>query len=138
MAIIVEYSSATWRDFFLPTFLLFPTLEAQLRTEFATYKETGLPSDLLGRDAPFDFPPFAVEANVHHIHINPGNDKSWHRRQENYHRTSNHYLIYTEHLWDSDRFLLMGLVTPAHQKMPASDNRLLSHFAEVAEDFHAS
>ncbi|HBY9743198.1 TPA: hypothetical protein MJA57_26540 [Klebsiella pneumoniae] len=56
----------------------------------------------------------------------------------NYNRTSDHYLIYTEHMWDSSRFLLMGLITPAHERMPASDTRLLSYFSEVAEDFHAS
>ncbi len=59
-------------------------------------------------------------------------------RQENYNRTSDHYLIYTEHMWDSGRFLLMGLITPAHERMPARDTRLLSYFSEVAEDFHAS
>jgi hypothetical protein len=63
---------------------------------------------------------------------------SWSARQENYNRTSDHYLIYTEHMWDSGRFLLMGLITPAHERMPARDTRLLSYFSEVAEDFHAS
>lgn len=102
------------------------------------FKETGAPSDLLGRDAPFDFPAFAVDANVQHIHVNLHYENTWKVRQENYHRTSDHYLIYTEHMWDAGRFLLMGLITPAHEKMSAKDNRLLSYFAEVAENFHAS
>ncbi|MFZ5325449.1 hypothetical protein ACOY6L_19475 [Enterobacter roggenkampii] len=46
--------------------------------------------------------------------------------------------MYTEHMWDSGRFLLMGLITSAHERMPARDTRLLSYFSEVAEDFHAS
>ncbi|ASQ79604.1 hypothetical protein B1023_24300 (plasmid) [Enterobacter hormaechei] len=103
-----------------------------------TYKTTGAPSDLLGRDAPFDFPPFAVDANVRHIHVNLNFQLTWSARQENYNRTSDHYLIYTEHMWDNGRFLLMGLITPAHERMPARDTRLLSYFSEVAESFHAS
>lgn len=56
----------------------------------------------------------------------------------NYNRTSDHYLIYTEHMWDSVRFVLIGLMTSAHERMPVRDTRLLSYFSEVAEDFHAS
>ncbi|KLP69156.1 hypothetical protein ABF82_00230 [Enterobacter hormaechei subsp. steigerwaltii] len=41
-------------------------------------------------------------------------------------------------MWDNGRFLLMGLITPAHERMPARDTRLLSYFSEVAESFHAS
>lgn len=135
---IAEYSQETWADFFQPTFKQYPALEAQLKTEFIIYKETGTPSVLLGRDAPFDFPPFAVNANVQHIHVNLHHEKAWSRRQANYNRTSNHYLVYTEHMWETERFLLIGLVTPAHEKMPGGDNRLLSYFAEVAERFHAA
>ncbi|EPV2475544.1 TPA: type II toxin-antitoxin system YafO family toxin [Enterobacter hormaechei] len=57
---------------------------------------------------------------------------------ENYNRTSDHYLIYTEHMWDSGRFLVTGLITPAHERMPARDTRLLSNFSEVAGNFQAS
>lgn len=138
MAVTAEYSPVTWDEFFLPTFSIHPGLEPQLKSEFITYKSTGVPSDLLGRDAPFDFPPFAVDANVHHIHVNLHYEKIWRERHENYHRTSDHYLIYTEHMWESGRFMLMGLITPAHQRMPSGDNRLLSYFADVAEGFHAS
>ncbi|HFD6849340.1 type II toxin-antitoxin system YafO family toxin [Enterobacter hormaechei] len=103
-----------------------------------TYKTTGAPSDLLGRNAPFDFPPFAVDANARHIHVNLNFQLTWSAKQENYKRTSDHYLIYTEHMWDNGRFLLMGLITLAHERMPARDTRLLSYFSEVAENFHAS
>ncbi|KJO79600.1 hypothetical protein LWV30_19365 [Enterobacter hormaechei] len=41
-------------------------------------------------------------------------------------------------MWDSGRFQLTGLITPAHECMPARDTRLLSNFSEVAENFHAS
>lgn len=109
MALTAEYSEVTWGEFFQPTFSAFPHLETQLKAEFLTYKSTGAPSNLLGRDAPFDFPPFAVDANVQHIHVNL------------------HF-----------QFLLMGLVTPAHTRMPAHDNQLLSYFSQAAEDFHAS
>lgn len=70
MAVTAEYSSETWAEFFEPTFNEFPELRDQLVKEFITYKQTGSPSDLLGRDAPFDFPTFASDANVHHIHLN--------------------------------------------------------------------
>ncbi|HEA3550074.1 TPA: type II toxin-antitoxin system YafO family toxin, partial [Escherichia coli] len=116
MALTAEYSQVTWDDFFQPTFVVYPDLESQLKSEFITYKSTGAPSNLLGRDAPFDFPPFAVDANVQHIHVNLHFQLTWNARQENYNRTSNHYLVYTEHMWDSGRFLLMGLVTPAHDR----------------------
>ncbi|PYZ36404.1 type II toxin-antitoxin system YafO family toxin [Klebsiella aerogenes] len=138
MAVTAEYSSETWEEFFEPTFKEFPELRDQLVYEFITYKQTGSPSDLLGRDAPFDFPTFASDANVHHIHLNLRYERTWTERQANFHRTSNHYLVYTEHMWDSGRYLLMGVVTPAHEKMPANNNQLLSYFAEVAERFHSS
>lgn len=137
MAVTAEYSSETWAEFFEPTFNEFPELRDQLVKEFITYKQTGSPSDLLGRDA-FDFPTFASDANVHHIHLNLRYERTWTERQANFHRTSNHYLVYTEHMWDSGRYLLMGVVTPAHEKMPANNNQLLSYFAEVAERFHSS
>lgn len=70
MALTAEYSHVTWDSFFQPTFAVYPELESQLQAEFITYKSTGAPSNLLGRDAPFDFPPFAVDANVQHIHVN--------------------------------------------------------------------
>ncbi|WP_139811065.1 type II toxin-antitoxin system YafO family toxin [Pantoea cypripedii] len=98
----------------------------------------GAPSDLPGRDAPFDFPPFAVDANVQYIHVNLPFQLTWNARQENYNRTSDHYLVYTGHMWESGRFLLMGLITPAHERMSARDTRLLRYFSDVAEDFHAS
>ncbi|OWC89520.1 type II toxin-antitoxin system YafO family toxin, partial [Escherichia coli] len=104
MALTAEYSQVTWDDFFQPTFVVYPDLESQLKSEFITYKSTGAPSNLLGRDAPFDFPPFAVDANVQHIHVNLHFQLTWNARQENYNRTSNHYLVYTEHMWDSGRF----------------------------------
>lgn len=138
MAVTAEYSNETWAEFFEPTFNEFPELREQLVEEFITYKQTGSPSDLLGRDAPFDFPTFASDANVHHIHLNLRYERTWTERQANFHRTSNHYLVYTEHMWDSGRYLLMGVVTPAHEKMPANNNQLLSYFAEVAERFHSS
>ncbi|HCT3820710.1 type II toxin-antitoxin system YafO family toxin [Klebsiella pneumoniae] len=138
MAVTAEYSSETWAEFFEPTFNEFPELRDQLVKEFITYKQTGSPSDLLGRDAPFDFPTFASDANVHHIHLNLRYERTWTEHQANFHRTSNHYLVYTEHMWDSGRYLLMGVVTPAHEKMPANNNQLLSYFAEVAERFHSS
>lgn len=138
MALTAEYSKVTWSEFFQPTFNAVPHLAIQLKAEFLTYKSTGAPSDLLGRDAPFDFPPFAVEANVQHIHVNLHFQLSWNARQQNYKRTSNHYLIYTEHMWENGYFLLMGLVTPAHTRMSSHDNQLLSYFSQVAEDFHAS
>ncbi|EFH9775844.1 TPA: type II toxin-antitoxin system YafO family toxin [Escherichia coli] len=138
MALTAEYSQDTWVDFFQPTFVVYPDLESQLKTEFITYKSTGKPSNLLGRDAPFDFPPFAVDANVQHIHVNLHYQLTWTARQENYNRTSDHYLIYTEHMWESGRYLLMGLVTPAHDRMSARDTRLLKFFSDVAEKFHAS
>ena len=138
MALTAEYSHVTWDSFFQPTFAVYPELESQLQAEFITYKSTGAPSNLLGRDAPFDFPPFAVDANVQHIHVNLHFQLTWSARQENYNRTSDHYLIYTEHMWDSGRFLLMGLITPAQERMPARDTRLLSYFSEVAEYFNAS
>lgn len=138
MALTAEYSQETWGEFFHPTFVVYPDLESQLKAEFVIYKSTGVPSDLLGRDSPFEFPPFAVAADVQHIHVNMHFQMTWSARQEHYNRTSDHYLIYTEHMWDSGRFLLMGLVTPAHERMPARDTRLLSYFAEVAERFHSS
>ena len=64
MALTAEYSQVTWDDFFQPTFVVYPDLESQLKSEFITYKSTGAPSNLLGRDAPFDFPPFAVDVQV--------------------------------------------------------------------------
>lgn len=70
MALTAEYSHVTWDTFFQPTFAVYPELESQLQAEFITYKSTGAPSNLLGRDAPFDYPPFAVDANVQHIHVN--------------------------------------------------------------------
>lgn len=79
MALTAEYSRVTWGEFFQPTFAIYPNLENQLKVEFITYKSTGSPSNLLGRDAPFDFPPSAVDAKVHHIHVN----LHFHR-QENY------------------------------------------------------
>ena len=66
MALTAEYSKATWSEFFQPTFSAFPHLMNQLKAEFLIYKSTGTPSNLLGRDAPFDFPPFAVDAHVQH------------------------------------------------------------------------
>jgi mRNA interferase YafO len=138
MALKVEYSETTWNEFFQPTFAVYPHLESQLKAEFLTYKSSGAPSNLLGRDAPFDFPSFAVESNVQHIHVNLHFQLTWNSRQENYNRTSDHYLVYTEHMWESGRFLLIGLITPAHERMPAKDTRLLKYFSDVAEDFHAS
>ncbi|MCD6622899.1 hypothetical protein DN614_32055 [Klebsiella michiganensis] len=138
MAVTAEYSQETWGEFFEPTFQEFPELKEQLLTEFITFKQTGSPSNLLGRDVPFDFPTFASDANVHHIHLNLRYERTWTERQSNFNRTSNHYLVYTEHMWETGRYLLMGVVTPAHERMPANDNRLLSYFAEVAERFHSS
>ncbi|MDU1756258.1 MAG: hypothetical protein E6816_16700, partial [Citrobacter sp.] len=34
--------------------------------------------------------------------------------------------------------VFQGATSPAHERMPARDTRLLSYFSEVAEDFHAS
>lgn len=70
MALTAEYSHVTVDAFFQPTFAVHPELESQAKAEFITFKTTGAPSDLLGRDAPFDFPPFAVDSNVRHIHVN--------------------------------------------------------------------
>ncbi|HAO3265440.1 TPA: hypothetical protein IHN98_004877, partial [Escherichia coli] len=84
MALTAEYSQDTWVYFFQPTFVVYPDLESQLKTEFITYKSTSKPSNLLGRDAPFDFPPFAVDANVQHIHVNLHYQLTWTARQENY------------------------------------------------------
>ncbi|HDS5356305.1 TPA: hypothetical protein QHU15_004342 [Enterobacter kobei] len=41
-------------------------------------------------------------------------------------------------MWDSGRFLLTGLITPAHERMPARDIRFLSNFSEIDENFHTS
>jgi len=55
MALTAEYSQITWDEFFQPTFAVYPDLEEQFKAEFITYKSTGAPSNMLGRDAPFTF-----------------------------------------------------------------------------------
>lgn len=82
MALTAEYSQITWDEFFQPTFAVYPDLEEQFKAEFITYKSTGAPSNMLGRDAPFDFPPFAVDANVQPTYVNLHFRLAWNAKQK--------------------------------------------------------
>ncbi|WP_130835415.1 type II toxin-antitoxin system YafO family toxin [[Erwinia] mediterraneensis] len=39
-----------------------------------------------------------MDANVQHIHVNLHCQLTWNARQENDKRTSDHYLVYIEHM----------------------------------------
>lgn len=106
----------------------------KLQNDFKTYKETGNPSAIFGRDAPYHRPQTVVSAEVQHLHVNlKGN---WNLRIVQRRRVSDAALIYCQGWHSKDNYLLLALLEDqAHRS--ADDTLYLLALAEIAEDFRS-
>ncbi|TNH04289.1 hypothetical protein FHQ26_01830 [Testudinibacter sp. TR-2022] len=101
----------------------------------ALFHDTGRYPDFLGHYGGFELNPKAVESQLHKLHIalyqSDWNLKSWQRNGSR--RTSDNFVVYTQHFFCEDCFQLLGIVTPeAHAKIDS----LLTAFIDKAEQFH--
>lgn len=112
---------------------------AALKADFHQYKDTGVPPDTFGRDAPYDMPgtlPSVRAEDIWHLHLANAR-QPWPPNATQYHRTSDHHLVYCRGFFHADHFLLMAFLSPdAHAQ--ALNNGVMHALAQMAARFRAT
>jgi len=107
-----------------------------LAADFKRYKETAVPADRFGRDAPYNHMnslPSVRLQKLQHLHIlSQVQSKTECLRQFN--KTSDDHLVYCQGFYSNDVYLLIALLSPnAHEQ--ARNNSTMSKMAGIAEKF---
>ncbi len=109
---------------------------SQLVADFKRYKETGVPADHFGRDAPYNhvnsLPSVRLQELQHlHLLIQP---QSKTRSSRQFNKTSDDHLVYCQGFYSNEVYLLIALLTPnAHEQ--ARNNNVILKMAQISEMF---
>lgn len=105
-----------------------------MRDAFINYKSGLTLPSIIGRDVSYNRPQSALTAGLHHIHLKePGSNWLPFMKQDQ--RTSDTHLIYCQHYYVKDAFLLIAVLAPnAHEQ--GRRTSIMARLAEVAENFH--
>lgn len=142
MTVNVEFNSETYDEFFKGILKEYPELLGNLEQDFADYIESDRLSvpDYFGRDAPYMRPESAVNTGLMHIHIAipptifPNNRAQYYRTCPKDAPQQDAALIYTQGLYEEDRYSLIALLHPsAHAQ--ARDYQTMRYLIAVAERF---
>lgn len=143
MHVTVEYNESSYGYFFAPVFVEFPSLKQSLLDDFAIYKATGKLPGYFGRDTGYDRPPDIKDAELMHLHLALGaNSFSAPPKSANlsdpktvqWHRTSNTALVYSQNLYDENRYSLIALFHPVAHMSANNDDRM-RRLAQYSRDF---
>ena len=108
----------------------------QLEEDFERYKETGIPADCFGRDAPYNHVntlPSVLSAELQHVHLLT-KEKAWPNRTRQFNKTSDNHLVYCSGYYSDQVYLLIAILTPdAHAQL--QNRNLMYGLAEIAESF---
>lgn len=109
---------------------------AQLAADFKRYKETGIPADHFGRDAPYNHVnslPSVRLQELQHLHLLiQAQSKTRSLRQFN--KTSDDHLVYCQGFYSNEVYLLIALLSPdAHEQ--ARNNNVMLKMAQISEKF---
>jgi len=108
----------------------------QLVADFKRYKETGVPADHFGRDAPYNhinsLPSVRLQELQHlHLLIQP---QSKTRSLRQFNKTSDDHLVYCQGFYSNEVYLLIALLSPnAHEQ--ARNNNVMLKMAKISEMF---
>lgn len=142
MAIIVGFSDETYTDLFETVLVNHPTVLNSLCDDFRKYIESNRlnPPGYFGCDVPYVHPHEAYTNCLMHIHIAiPPHVFSKHKPQHDRKcppgdPTKDAALVYTQGLYDEDRYVLIAMLHPgAHVK--ASNEKIIKYLAGVAKRF---
>lgn len=130
----------TYRDFFLEVLKDYPGLDSALLKDFATYKQTGIPSDRFGRDAPYVWPVAAFSANLMHIHLKlppdrfPKNLPQIDRVCRKGAPQKDAALVYVRAELEEHRYCLLAVLYPdGHAK--AREEKLMRYLSRLGQQF---
>ena len=105
----------------------------QLKTDFKSYKTTGLLPGYFGRDAPYnhaDNPQFVLDQDIRHIHLNP-----LRKDVRQYDQVSNDaHLVYCQGLINEDHYYLLALLEPNPHEL-AKRKEIMRDLAIAAHRF---
>ena len=109
---------------------------SQLAADFKRYKESGVPAEHFGRDAPYNHIsslPSVRFQELQHLHLlTQPLGKSRSSRQFN--RTSDNHLVYCQGFYSNEVFLLIALLSPnVHEQ--ARNNHIMLKMAKISELF---
>lgn len=142
MAVIVEFNPETYDVLFKDVLKDYPDLLNNLTADFTRYTETSrceIPN-YFGRDAAYVNPHGAITAGLMHIHIalppaefpqkRPQHDRVCRKGAPD----KDAALVYTQGLYDEDRYSLIALLHPdAHSK--ARERNIMNYLIDVANRF---
>lgn len=109
---------------------------AQLAADFKRYKETGIPADHFGRDAPYNHVnslPSVRLQELQHLHLLT-KPLSKTRSSRQFNKTSDDHLVYCQGFYSNEVYLLIALLSPnAHEQ--ARNNNVMLKMAQISEKF---
>ena len=109
-----------------------------LKQAFISYKSGTTPiPDIFGKDFPYNRPSAVLQAQLCHVHLKE-TDSNWPERDDRDHWTSETHLVYCQHLWSEDMFLLVAILTPNAHEIASNETQTMISLANTAERFHAT
>lgn len=108
---------------------------SEICADFKEYKLTGIAPKKFGRDAPYDRPPSAKEAELWHMHLQEanGSNNRWYLRVIQHDRVSDTCLVYCQGEKSKDNYLLITILTNVHIRQ--NKTTFMMELAEIAEGF---
>ena len=108
----------------------------QLASDFKRYKETGIPAENFGRDAPYNHMnslPSVRLQELQHLHLLTQPDSKT-RSLRQFNKTSDDHLVYCQGFYSNEAYLLIALLSPdAHGQ--ARNNNIMLKMAQISEKF---
>ena len=108
----------------------------QLAADFKRYKETGIPADHFGRDAPYNHVnslPSVRLQELQHLHLLTQQKSKTHSSRQ-FNKTSDDHLVYCQGFYSNEIYLLITLLSPnAHEQ--ARNNNVMLKMAQISEKF---
>lgn len=139
-AVIVEFHPATFDEFFTEPLKDYPSLAADIMSDFILYKGTGKLPARFGRDAPYIQPIQAMRAQLMHIHLAlppdsfPDNLRQYDRVSRKANPNKDAALIYVRGELEENRYCLLGVLYPDAHALQRRD-KLMRYLARLAQAF---
>lgn len=107
-----------------------------LVNDFKSYKLTGNPPELFGRDVPYDHPnnlPIVLAEEIKHIHLG-SEDNPLPLKKIQFYQTSDTHLVYCQGALNENCYLLMTILSPdGHEQAKSRD--IMFKLGIMAEKF---
>ncbi|WP_033576291.1 type II toxin-antitoxin system YafO family toxin [Dickeya chrysanthemi] len=111
----------------------FPDTAKQYAGLLQHWKCTGELPDMFGSEGRWEMNRRTMDSQIYKLHIRMPDEVPWKKHKAQIDRHSNHYLVYTRHWLDSDRYQVISIMSPNGHELARTS--FLAELERRAEEF---